>query len=445
MLLRYLFLAALLSLSSLAAHSEIFSAQRNNPLFSDEAKDSEDHRLAKVKDDFFLLLSIPIAKRTFENFLLPWIRIRSELASILNASQQKSEPIESVIQEADPNDCFSTAITDLLAKYSGKSLNPYQKHLLTKMQSEPRLGIFFFDEKPPCARKEQYTKGSPSILNCSIQSSDPVILNETINGIIETAPDVVCIQNVANEEVRYNLYEKLRESYDCFCIEDELEGRPNHSTLIASKYYLDSDQDSFLDKSGVFFYLNIIANDNEIGHILMARPNRADSLEKLDESVKKVTDRIVEKFLASSGPTILFGNFSYETPPSDAFKSFMDCFFQNDENDEKVCTLLFRSHELIPKSIVSIPLSSTQRGLKYSCFADYLTPCREKRYQGQVVLACNGHANASGDIDSHGNSHGEVSIGVSGNGWSAEVYGGGGYDRDGHGSCEAGARMSFDW
>jgi hypothetical protein len=441
MLLRYLSLAVLLSLSSLSAHSETSSDHRYSPLFSDEAKDSEDHSLARIKNDLSLLLSIPMGKRNFENFLLPLICMRSELVSILDASQQKSELIESVIQEVDPNDCFSTAIADLLAKYTAESLNPYQKHLLSKIQpqSESRLGIFFFDEPSSCAREEQHAKGPLSILNCSIQSYAPTILEETINGITETAPDVVCIQNIANEEVRYNLYERLRESYGCFCIEDELEGRLNGYTLIASKYYLDSYQDSFLDKSGVFFDLNIVENDKEIGRMLLARPNRAKSFEKLDESIEQAAESIVERLLSSSIPVLFCGNFSYKTAPSDSFGSFLDSFFQNDETDDEVCTLLLRTHELMPKSIISIPLSRTQRGLKFSCFAGSLGACLKRGCQEQTVLACDCQADVSGSADRDGGFRGDVGVGVSGDGWSVGVHGG--VRRDHHGHVSGGARV----
>ena len=75
-----------------------------------------------------------------------------------------------------------------------------------------------------------------SVFNCAIPSGDLDSYEETLAGIIDASADVVCIHDIDYEETRYTLYEKLREFYGYFCLEERSNGSGGALIQLALKY-----------------------------------------------------------------------------------------------------------------------------------------------------------------------------------------------------------------
>ncbi len=100
------------------------------------------------------------------------------------------------MQEVDPCDFLLSAINDVSERLRGNYfLNPYQKYLLRKIQSEldGEKDLFFLKEdsvKPQCVKRDSAGNLVLSVYNCVTPLSDVDVFEETIASIAETGADV---------------------------------------------------------------------------------------------------------------------------------------------------------------------------------------------------------------------------------------------------------------
>ena len=453
MLFKRLFWASCLSMAFLQASSGIFlddgcsSPILTPPISSVDNRVRNDRLKEKVKDTVSLLLSISDKERTFENFLLPWYSFKSKMF-YASYGTQNFELLEAILQEVDPYGFFSSTIKDFSERLSvDDSLNVYQKHVIYKIQSKwnNEQDFFFFKENNrliKCVDRDLVKNDEILVLNCTCKSNDQILFDEVIAGIVGASADIVCIHDI-DHEIFYRLYEKLREFYGYFCLE---EGKNDHrGAIIASKYCLDNDDHSFIDENGVFFEVHVSDSDGKIGCILMARPNREPSSEALATITEGVIDKIQIEFSCFPVPTLLCGNFFQSNLPSDTFGKLLNEYFQNNDGENKtVCNLILRLDPLFSQKTDCVPFALDQEGLLSTIFTHSINTY-SKYDVGKYVLKSHGSASVSAGGDSGGGSYAEGSVAVSGNGWSAEAYGGVSRDSSGHTSSSAGGSVSVDF
>ncbi len=275
-----------------------------------------------------------------------------------------------------------------------------------------------------------------SLFNCAIPLCDADAFEETIASIAETEADVVCVHDIANEEVRYRIYEVLREQYGYFC----LEIGDNGGALIASKYRLGNEKNAFFDDNGVFFEIRVFDGCKEIGRIVLARPNRALFSEQLASAVEQVTEMIQIGLLQLPEPILFCGNFPRSNPPSEAFGTLLTEYFENDGADnEAICSFLLSS-SLFFQTITGIPLAMDSQGLLSVISICDVNLYLEAPNSGRYLLKYDVSGSAGYDCASS-SSYADVSIGTAGDGWSASVHGD--VHRDSSGQTSGGARVEF--
>ena len=385
------------------------------------------------------LLSVPVETRTFENFVLPWYRLKFQIQNASCDAQQNKELFDQIMHEIDPCAFALTAIKDVSEILRKKVfLNTYQEYLLQKIRSEfdCEQDLLFFEEDGIQLQGEKISSVGGqrlSLLNCAIPLDNTGSFDETIVSIIETGADVVCIHDIKNEETRYRIYEALRERYGYFC----LEASENGGALIASRYSLSNEKKIFLDDRGMFFEVSIHDPNNEIGRIIMARSDCASSSEQLSSLIEVISEKIRTALTPLSEPVLFCGNFSKENLAVDALNLVSTEYFGNGGAvAETTCNLLLSTY-IYSLDTTCIPLSDRIQGLlsvvSLRSIDSYCGWANVQAYPAECDVS------GSAGYDCSRGSYGEASLGYSNDSWSVSVHGD--VHRDKSGQTSGGVRV----
>lgn len=270
------------------------------------------------------LMNIPLELQTFENTFKPWIQFTSKYSAFLvylkHLSQENFFSMRSIDREIQYLQTFlsgqvfqNSDLHGLLVSYAereliDKSLSNYQRYLIQCLLREANKGqsnaapYFHLNG----ISSTIHSHGSFAVFNLNMQSllETPVSLELLSESILSTNADVICLQEVFDDQIIYSLYEQLKDRYTHFYVEigprsfgfsfDPL-SLPS-GLFIASKYAIENPEFTpFTNKDDLindgFFDFVIKDKKNSLGHLytacLRAQPGRAKKMNQIIEKMQK--------------------------------------------------------------------------------------------------------------------------------------------------------------
>jgi hypothetical protein len=345
------------------------------PIPYNELTDFLDTTPDRLKAAITNLLLIPSSERTFDNFFRPWLKIKSEIYTYayfysysyyvvggydvglgIDSPDQLAPVLASII---DPDNLFSYAIRAFSANLlANESLDPYQRFLLENELERPSPENILFFATSNDAKNSSPANTTPtpveffSVLNCTmplLQSSQENF-DSVVKNILSSNADIVCVQEVSQDETCYDLYNKLKDRYSNFFVEiNPVYGPWLSGTLIASNYDLENSRYTSIinqEEKPQNGSLDFVVKDNgvSIGHIYVLHVNSKQYAEESARDLVRVTNNMYLDFDDEPLAPLLLGNYIDGRKWNRRLNLIFDFYFHTTSQTGSAFNLIIKSN-----------------------------------------------------------------------------------------------------